>query len=700
MKKHLFIAAAAVLALASCTTSDEFFDPAQETAQQELNDNAIRFGTYLGKQQLTRAGQAGSINTNVLKGLGTDGTGTWSVGESQKYGFGVFAFYTEDKTYGQFQGETYTGETGAAASNSAANFMFNEQIWWSKTNAEASYVTGWTYAPVKYWPNEFANGAVDDADNDQKDNQATGAAAKGNVSFFAYAPYVSLPISATTSGIVAINGKTDASANAVTGDPTVKYIVATSGDNIVDLLWGTYGSTTGSNVLGSGNAGVAFDNSAADKTYKKAILPHQTSSTPPYDGYKLNADLTKQKTNGKVDFAFKHALAKVGGSTIYSKGSITNAGLMVVADIDDEKGGEFGGTKQDATKITIVSIEVSALTKFDSDNDNEPDKYLKQAAGTLDLATGQWTIETSLDGTANSNVSNDKTGTTPIKHNITSPAGTSVTPSSAELADAIAEKASYTANDWTDIPNGVLTTAQNVYKSEAYPLVFIPRTYPELTITVDYIVRTQDTKLANTAPGVGETGQWTKVRQKITKKVTFKEAVELNKQYSLLIHLGLTGVKFTASVSDWELAGDTNNNGSIDTGENLEVEDVFVPINVGDATVSVTLPASTNSSSSQSSPDKTLAGISADATTVLINLYGVHNGNTLEISAETGGNNDGDPTITPSTVTDSQTAVATVKLLANSAATTKDTVIKITEKNGSTEVSTTYVKLTQVAAAP
>lgn len=677
MKKHLFIAAAAVVALASCTTSDEFFDPAQETAQQELNDNAIQFGTYLGKQQLTRAGQAGSINTNVLKGLGTDGTGTWSEAESKKYGFGVFAFYTEDKTYGQFQGETYTGETGKAASNSAANFMFNEQIWWSKTNADASYVTGWTYAPVKYWPNEFANGAVDDADNDQKDNQATGAAAKGNVSFFAYAPYVSLPISATTSGIVAINGKADASANAVTGDPTVKYIVAPDGNDIVDLLWGTYGST-GKNVLGSGNAGVAFDNSAADKTYKKAILPHQTSSTPTYDGYKLNADLTKQKTDGKVDFAFKHALAKVGGSEVYSKltGNATH-GLMVVLDIDDMKGAEKGGTFNNSeTKVTVSNITIKAKALVE-DGSKKPGEtgytktYLKSQEGTLNLATGVWTLNTE-----STNTTTDVTKAATTTHTITT-AG-----SNGKLNTTIAEPTSApaaTKEGWDGLPKGVLTTAKNVYESEAAPLVFIPGTYPELTITITYLVRTLDEKLA---------GKYSQVSQTISKVVSFSEAVELNKQYNLLLHLGLTGVKFTATVSDWEVNGDTNGNGTIDATETLEVTDTDLPINVGAAT-STSVKAGTTATTYTAAANTSFA----------INLYGLTNGNTIECTEVSGSGIANKSAVTCETIDASGNAKATVTLTANASTTaTADNTVTIVEKNGSNVVSTTIVKITQLKA--
>lgn len=681
MKKHLFIAAAAVVALASCTTSDEFFDPAQETAQQELNDNAIQFGTYLGKQQLTRAGQAGSINTNVLKGLGTNGTGTWSEAESKKYGFGVFAFYTEDKTYGQFQGGTYTGETGKAASDSKANFMFNEQIWWSKTNADANYVTGWTYAPVKYWPNDFANGtAVDDADNDQSDNTAKGGTGKGNVSFFAYAPYVSLPITATTSGIVAINGKTDVSANAVTGDPTVKYIVATSGDNIVDLLWGTYGSTTGSNVLGSGNAGVAFDKSAAADTYQKAIRPHWTDAGhTTADGYKLNADLTKQKTNGKVDFAFKHALAKVGGSEVYSTltGSTTH-GLMVVLDIDDMKGAEKGGTfNNNETKVTVSNITIKAKALVENGGKKPGDTgytktYLKSQEGTLNLATGVWKLNTEA-----ANTTTDVSEAATTTHTITT-AG-----SNGKLNTTIAEPTTApaaTVEGWNDLPKGVLTTAKNVYESEAAPLVFIPGTYPELTITITYLVRTKDEKLA---------GKYSQVSQTISKVVSFSEAVELNKQYNLLLHLGLTGVKFTATVSDWEVNGDTNGNGTIDATETLEVTDTDLPINVGAAT-STSVKAGTTATTYTAAANTSFA----------INLYGLTNGNTIECTEVSGSGIANKSAVTCESIDASGNAKATVTLTANSSTTaTVDNTVKIVEKDGSSNVvSTTIVKITQLKA--
>lgn len=117
MKTKLFtgVIALAVLVFVGCT-KDEV---------KSSVDNAIEFGTYLGRDAQTK----GSVfYTENMK----------------TQGFGVFAYYTNDQKY------------SAAAT---PNFMNNQQV---------TYVgSAWTYAPVKYWPNE----------------------ATDYVSFFAYAPY-------------------------------------------------------------------------------------------------------------------------------------------------------------------------------------------------------------------------------------------------------------------------------------------------------------------------------------------------------------------------------------------------------------------------------------------------------------------------------------------------------------------------------
>lgn len=68
-----------------------------------------------------------------------------------------------------------------------------------------------------------------------------------------------------------------------------------------------------------------------------------------------------------------------------------------------------------------------------------------------------------------------------------------------------------------------------------------------------------------------------KVEQTISKVITFSEAIQLNKMYNIIIHLGLTSVKFTATVEDWEETNvDTDGNPSTDDAP-LQVD---LPINV------------------------------------------------------------------------------------------------------------------------
>lgn len=97
-------------------------------------NNAIQFGTYIGRAAQTRA--------SVV-----------DLAKVKKSGFGVFAFYT-----GLDDFDSYSGTT--------PNFMNNQKVTWQADAVDAT--TGkWIYTPVKYWPNNTGD----------------------KVSFFAYAPY-------------------------------------------------------------------------------------------------------------------------------------------------------------------------------------------------------------------------------------------------------------------------------------------------------------------------------------------------------------------------------------------------------------------------------------------------------------------------------------------------------------------------------
>lgn len=154
MKKFL-IFAAAVVAMVACNKE------ASNAPQKAQNlPVPVQFGTYVG---LTKTA---AITTENI----TD--------------FGVYGFYSDDADW---------------SASLTPNFMYDQLV-------EGSHDAGFTYSPVKYWPNE----------------------ATDKLSFYAYAPYKS-----NTNGIA------EQSANDAAGAPTISYTVPANEANQIDLLWAT-----------------------------------------------------------------------------------------------------------------------------------------------------------------------------------------------------------------------------------------------------------------------------------------------------------------------------------------------------------------------------------------------------------------------------------------------------------------------------
>ena len=106
MKTNLFIAALSLVVLASCSGEDEIGTLVAK------NDNAINFGTYVGKQ--TKATEKSSFETGDT--------------------FGVLGYYALGGTYDKF----------------SANFMSQEAM----TKEEGGT---WSYTNTKYWPNNTSD---------------------------------------------------------------------------------------------------------------------------------------------------------------------------------------------------------------------------------------------------------------------------------------------------------------------------------------------------------------------------------------------------------------------------------------------------------------------------------------------------------------------------------------------------------------
>lgn len=263
MKKRLFMFATAALMLAACSNDGEVAVN-DGAAQLQSGSGAVGFDIYTSSA--TKAGDAGVQTTATL--------------QLTDKGFGVFSTYSNGAEYNP--------------TTAKPNFMYNQQV---------KYSTGaWTYSPVKYWPNETLN--------DSQTPAATGGATYAdNLSFFAYAPYVTSASGAT--GITAMTGNDDA------GNPKISYAVATDPTQSVDLLWG---------VAPAGGLRYTAVNGA---------LINIPQGTP-------LINLIKPDKDQKIKFLFQHALARVG--------------MTVVAAVDQiAPGGNLDGD----TKIFVNSVTLT-----------------------------------------------------------------------------------------------------------------------------------------------------------------------------------------------------------------------------------------------------------------------------------------------------------------------------------------------------
>jgi hypothetical protein len=592
--------------------------------------------------------------------------------------------------------------------------MYNQYIEWNSSPAR------WEYSPVKYWPNgiDAANAA------NSPSNTAVQETGEQKLSFFAYAPYtknlelIETPYTvgtdyskgfpesltaadifkteawkSTTSMKTALEDSKSGGIVGVTGweetkGPWLNYVMHNdnaSTEDGLDLLWGLRGK---------------FSYSESDKT-------DYTIDATGELGKSYNTDLTKQIVGEKVKFLFKHALAKLGGSTKTTAGtedSPYQSGLKIVVDVDDNNSptattgqtnyfsSDFNNLK---TLVTVKSIYIRDKGTYanEAGNNLDPSKQEGKSdlktCGWFNIATGQW-------DTANSsiwNVTSDIATGAKAELTVDNSGATGVPQLNRKIKEigvgsGKKELNSSDKSSWTDDassttkPTGVLATkALPVYDNSDNPgIMLIPGDDVQtLYVTIDYFVRTADKQLK---------AGWSEVEQIITNKVEIK-GLEANKYYTLIIHLGLTSVKFEAVVADWTTTTDAtfDEDGHTTEGTDEVSKSVWLPSNVVNTTT-ITASAGTDSK------EVTVAGHIKSYT---INLENLPVG--YDLTPTHSGTNVSGVSVSPTTVPADGKATATVTLTANDGGTAiNDNEITITaSKSGETDVVTKVTIIQQPA---
>ncbi len=434
----------------------------------------------------SRAAQA-PVNFECYLQQTQEGLSTRAVSPADALG-GMTTGRLKELGFGVFAQYTSNTAWNSYAPTIPFNFMWNQEVTWS--DALAGSVTQWTYDPVKYWPN----------DNQPADDEgATGSQARSYLSFFAYAPYAD---------------ETDLGADLdITDDGTAEGIVK-----------------------------VSVNNTNAEEAY----IYYRTSNEKPFDVNKC-VDLlwaTQQDRykmdgggyiNGHVDFLFKHALTKVDITT------------KLYVDRTASHTSEAYSTELDAN--TKIFIENATITT--------PDYYKE---GKLMIAPKQTTAKWNYTGVDDAKKltgfqynSNSSDAIDDVKYSMRYAAPN--IPQNHVITDAnddgVDDETGLTAAETTKaafdaMEAGVLSSEQQL--SSTYTTYMFPPSEDtkDITVNVVYHVVSYDDKLVLNNP---------KFYSHITNNITaslgnsdFK--FEPNKQYKLLLSLGVTSAKFEVYVLD------------------------------------------------------------------------------------------------------------------------------------------------------
>ena len=302
MKTKFLTLATAALLLAACSGQDDLTGNVQQPVTAAEEDMPIGFDTYISSNS---QGQTRASDYPYVVGVNT---GLYGADELSYNGFGIFAYLSNTSISNDF--------------TSTPDFMYDQKVTYDAA-------TGWTYTPLKYWPNMTT-------DDKRTGNGATmdgTTPTEKYVNFFAYAPYIPTTtdgnsdyLDASTgevkdkNGTARTTGITNIVANTGTAAaPTITYKVATDASKCTDLLWATA-------PLG----GLHF------ASVKGGAINNVTAGMP-------LINLLKPETQTKLKFSFQHALTAM-------KMSIQLAVDQV----------EAGGKLDSNTKVYVESIKLTS----------------------------------------------------------------------------------------------------------------------------------------------------------------------------------------------------------------------------------------------------------------------------------------------------------------------------------------------------
>ena len=586
--KKLFLFAVAVAALAACSN--------EELSEQENNQitpsqqTPINFDVY-ALRTTNRAGLAGGTTEGTSPDPNTYGvtTETLQTGRHAAAGFGVFAFFTDNGDYD--------------ANTSTPNFMYNEQV----TYKASGTLADWTYEPVKYWPNEYGDGAQsDDVDK---------------VSFFAYAPWVD--VTATT-GTPITDGKTE---SAPTPPEVVPFAPAqvkltdnpqpyTGWDNAKweaqRVKYGlaeftTAGAPTDAEKQLVLDAIIGYNSAArsAYETYINTTLPAYRQAKLTYDiksaeqDQKINiTQLTKNSATGDpmikyvVDFKPATSVDLLWGVAADNNGykgmdNKTVLGGSCFVDLTKQNSGtSTAGTKVDGKlkwnfKHALAMLNVQICTDVDITTPSGAGTYDigTNADGTVDNKTKVWLRSITFGGFATQGALNlhseDVATVAAAVPNWKDYDGTrELTFGEVTLYDGLKDGKEGTTNNLQKnekpqglnpkliqidaTSTGVPTKLTNLFYGETADItkadvtapIYVSPSDEPMDITVVYDIETEDPNLA----GILSDGKThgSSIQNKIKKENIFSDTkIEPGKMYTVKIYLGIESVKFDVTVTPW-----------------------------------------------------------------------------------------------------------------------------------------------------